>query len=617
MNRVWHVVEHPHPRVAREAAAALAASGAAGGAQGSASSSSPPVPMTDLVQGAADQLWDEQSDRAFGLLVLCLGTPQLTSLARQVAFGDVHGVWKLITNRYERKTVVSKTAAIKQVFAARMESNEHVDLFVARLKSLVSVLDEMGEHISEGMQKHILLTGLSPTFSAFVQSLGLHQGLLTFDEIVMHLVDHQEAMLVDARDAAALSRSRSARDEIATYAQVSMNQPRGNEPRWQQQMGRRNGQSRGGSASGVHGQQQQQQPRKPFATSNHGRPARKCFGCGSEDHMAFDCPQNRDAVKCFACRRLGHRDNQCPNPRRNGGGAPHDRPSNGSHGHHHQQSAMAAVQDEYESKYDSDRDDGAVFVADADDAVCAAAIVQPRLGAGDGLTSSRSDVTEWVLDSGATRHLVHDRTMLTSLQTLSDPIRLRVADGTMLQLRQVGGCKIRTTVGLESRCVTLQGVACDERLWCNLISVPRIVKAGYRVSFEENEAIVSNKLTGRIVLTVPKRGQLYVLQIPRVLPIGSRSCAARMEKEHIDAVFTVPQVARVVAVNQPRPVAAIPVSVAMVPQSASTQWHGYPVMAQAVTAPTVATTIVHRNPASSVQNVSASHLSDNSPVESA
>jgi len=48
----------------------------------------------------------------------------------------------------------------------------------------------------------------------------------------------------------------------------------------------------------------------------------KCFACGQEGHMSFDCPKPRapnGAKACFNCGQVGHRAVDCPKPQARGG----------------------------------------------------------------------------------------------------------------------------------------------------------------------------------------------------------------------------------------------------------------------------------------------------------
>lgn len=222
MHKLKDVVEQPRPRKRAAAAAAAVAAAQAPAASAAApnavaaalmsgasvvnapdtaaaaqaaAASAAAVAAND-VQSAADQAWDERADRAFGLLVLCFTSPTLIALARTVEMGDAHALWTLLMNRYERKTIVSQAHVMESFLQTRMDEDEAVDAFVARLKNNVELLASMNEQPSETMQKHILIAGVKelPMFATIVQTLSLQSGVMSFDTIVTHLVDHQERM---------------------------------------------------------------------------------------------------------------------------------------------------------------------------------------------------------------------------------------------------------------------------------------------------------------------------------------------------------------------------------------------------------------------------------------
>ena len=556
--RVLDTVLAPHPRQVR-AMAVLAAAGPASEAE---QKSEAVLVAEGAVQSAADQQWEERADKAYCLLVLSLGTSSLTALARGCPQGDAYAVWQLLLGRYERKTVASQAAVFERLMAVRMEPGEAVDCFVARLKNFVLALAEMGEQTTETMQKHLLLKGLPPSFESIKQTLGLRDGKATFDEIVSHLVDYQENSIIQERA------TMQQQQEVASYAYAP---GEGNAGGRSGQQHRRGG-GRGGFGGGA-GRYNHQGAGSNGSHSNGSSGSadvRACFTCDRTGHLSFDCPQNVNAKKCSFCRCLGHVPNQCP--RRASGRGPRNGAGNGNNNgrgggqrqqqaHANspaggQQSASAMAADEY-----SDGDD-AVFFADADstsavvsDPVSTGGAAEaPVAAAAMAASDSRAQgATMTILDSGASRHLWRDEAMLTNQQALDVPIQLRLADGSTMQLKQGGVVNLRTTVPAsssssgapKSRLIILTDVAYHPGLHCNLISVSRIVKAGYDVSFEETHATVRHKGTQRVVLVVPRQGQLYVLQTS-LPPLNSDATRTPAE-----SVFMAPQEAAA-------PMAALP-----------------------------------------------------------
>jgi hypothetical protein len=48
---------------------------------------------------------------------------------------------------------------------------------------------------------------------------------------------------------------------------------------------------------------------------NNNRGPRKCYNCGSPDHISPQCP-DRGNPKCYNCDQKGHMAKECPEPKR-------------------------------------------------------------------------------------------------------------------------------------------------------------------------------------------------------------------------------------------------------------------------------------------------------------
>ena len=253
MQHLHEVVLKPLPRKVKAAAAAAAAAKAkaqaADGAADQNDEEDKKAAAANDVQDAADVLWEEKADRAFGVLVLSFTSTTLSTLVRAtVEEGDAHGVWTLLQKRYERNTTASQAHVLHETLNMALQENESIDAFVARLQTNAALLANMGETVTTSMQKYILLKGVPASYATLVQSLRLHQGKLEFDEIVAHLVDQEEHIKLksggNGRGAASLH------DDVASYAQAAG--PNNNGAHWQQaQRGRGRGGFRGNGSSGA------------------------------------------------------------------------------------------------------------------------------------------------------------------------------------------------------------------------------------------------------------------------------------------------------------------------------------------------------------------------------
>jgi len=85
----------------------------------------------------------------------------------------------------------------------------------------------------------------------------------------------------------------------------------------------------------------------------------------------------------------------------------------------------------------------------------------------------------WVIDSGASQHLCGNRTHFSTYKTISAEHEITIADGSKIQAVGLGDIEIATEAG----CITLTGVWHVPDIGGSLLSVSRIVDAGYTVEF--------------------------------------------------------------------------------------------------------------------------------------
>ena len=85
----------------------------------------------------------------------------------------------------------------------------------------------------------------------------------------------------------------------------------------------------------------------------------------------------------------------------------------------------------------------------------------------------------WVIDSGASQHLCGNRTQFTSYTNFSIDQAITIADGTKIQAIGSGEVVLATEEGT----MTLMGVWNVPKIRRNLISISRMVDAGYTIEF--------------------------------------------------------------------------------------------------------------------------------------
>lgn len=120
-----------------------------------------------------------------------------------------------------------------------------------------------------------------------------------------------------------------------------------------------------------------------------------------------------------------------------------------------------------------------------------------------------NDATQikFVLDSGATEHMVNGKRYFSELTDIDD-ITISVAKRNQrLVAKQRGSIKIRTFCNGNSDVKTMKSVLLIEDLKCNLMSINVLTNRGYTIQFENDCAYVSH--SGKLQFIAYKKGKLY------------------------------------------------------------------------------------------------------------
>jgi hypothetical protein len=120
-----------------------------------------------------------------------------------------------------------------------------------------------------------------------------------------------------------------------------------------------------------------------------------------------------------------------------------------------------------------------------------------------------------LLDSAATRH-VWNNTAAVQHQRDIKPTLLYGATGEPVTVTQKGKVRLTPTI-------TLRGVIIAPTATANIMSVNRITKAGYNVSFYRKSAVIRDPREGKVILHFKKENGLYVLHYDHKKPPPSPS----------------------------------------------------------------------------------------------
>lgn len=187
-------------------------------------------------------------------------------------------------------------------------------------------------------------------------------------------------------------------------------------------------------------------------------------------------------VRCYACGKLGHKANVCRSKKKHNEQGHQN--SNGSNGY----AVLGKTSDEQEMQ-------------------------------------TKADEIEFIIDSGATEHLVTESKFLSNLRTLDVPIEILVAkDSETIQVTSAGDIQVKSLVDGREIDLTINEACVAEGLRHNLFSVRRVEMKGGEVSFKQGKAFV--KMNGTLIAVGQRVGSLYLIKF-KVKRTGASMMSAK------------------------------------------------------------------------------------------
>ena len=184
--------------------------------------------------------------------------------------------------------------------------------------------------------------------------------------------------------------------------------------------------------------------------------------CGNTSNMS-SYRGNTSNIKCFSCNGYGHISRVCP------------------------------------SNVDNANKDQSYFVdnngikSSGDDVVNNSGLTSTYGGEFGLFSSVINRSSEWFIDSGATRHMAFDKSVITEFQVFDNPMKIYLGDSTVVYAHGEGKVKFPYAFDDSGSHITLYNVLFVPKLTKNLISVSAMALFGAKIYFDEKKMCCSEK----------------------------------------------------------------------------------------------------------------------------
>ena len=386
---------------------------------------------TEPAANAEDRKADELALSYIGLCVKPVHQPTILRCTTS------NQAWTTLQETFAAKTFARKLQLRRDLNSLKMATNETVTAFTSRAKALQDQLTAAGHRVDDIDVACQVLAGLPSSFDTVVtviETTTASTGTFTVDEILPHLLQAEQR------------RSKTDFNRSPDSALMATFQPRRDDRQFNHNSGPRNF-SRSNGPRGVSNRTRVSAARPPNVSS-----PRPIFG----NHSSYD-RSARDARAyaedtCLYCYKPGHYAAECKKKRRDmesrRAGHGMQRPPSHNRNPSQQYSAIA-------------------FTA----------------------TSTSNTVNDdWILDTGATRHITPHKQLLTDLRPAPHTVIVTFGNGSIGEATLIGDAYLQPSPG---SLIKLTDVLYIPGAADNLLSVSQATKRGFSFSFNDTDCQIS------------------------------------------------------------------------------------------------------------------------------
>ena len=434
-----------------------------------------------------------KADKAYSVIALSVENDLQIHVSSK---NTAREAWDALREHFEFVSVTQIVRLYKRFYAAKMEENGDLLKHITEMTSLAEQIKEMKEEISSKKFAIIMLASLPESYDNFLTSLNARNA----DELDWSIIKGPLTEEYMKRK----DKEKQKSDEEALFTRYD-----GNRGGYDQSM-RGRGRSRGGGAGA---------PRRgggrsnfhPYNSNNNRFNNKTCFNCNQQGHIAAVCPRNnQDEEASLAIDEIVHES----------------------------EIALLTVCDDIEeSQSDSsvhDVDDIAIISSETNNlnlelvSIDKAEIeVEEEIALISNVMETEEISHEWCIDSGASKHMTNDETLLSEIKYYDKPRPVVLGDKSAVMSHGEGKLRLKA-LHPSNTYISLERVLFVPKLMKNLLSVRTMTNLGAEVRFAGDQCLViKHGQTVEIGRSVD--GGLYKLFSPVISPQSESAYFAKTE----------------------------------------------------------------------------------------
>ena len=342
----------------------------------------------------------EMNEKALAKIVLHLDERYQAVLRGEKSAKEA---WRKLSENYEKNTAEVQMLLRDKLLNERMGAEDNMEEHLNKMIKMADQLQKAGGKEDEKSVVHYILRSLPESWSSYVSSMKLQGAeFLTLESVRRHLLTEAETR-------------KQAKNERAAAMVARENKPR-----------------------------------------------KRCYTCGSTEHLAYACPKNpnRRPRNCLVCGSTAHFTRQCP------------------------------------KRYMEEQANQATALQQSEECNVAQATNKTKTSA--------------YVDSGATTHMIASRELLTNIKPLSPVVQIGVAEsGRFVQAEEKGEICLTGEGGAQHKFQALHVPSFEK----NLLSVSKLCKdTKGQVTFTEEHCVAQNR-HGETIASGERHGDLYKVEL--------------------------------------------------------------------------------------------------------